>query len=105
MWSRKNIEYLFIPYSTKVEILAVNPPVPPRAAPSGINTAEAPKVVNIKPNPTILTIPPETRIKVLIYLELEVQKISYPTLLFLADCIKIDVDCVKLLRLFGHQIH
>ena len=49
---------LLMPYSTKPDMLAVSPPAPPKDAPSGMRTAEAPNVVNIRPNPTILIIPP-----------------------------------------------
>ena len=47
-----------MPYSAKVAILAANPPLPPMPAPTGINIPDAPPVTNIKPKPTIPTIPP-----------------------------------------------
>ena len=51
--------YFWIPYSINPDMVVVRPPAPPIAAPIGINKAETPNVVNINPNPTILTMLPE----------------------------------------------
>lgn len=70
-----------MPYSTNPVILAVKPPAPPIDAPSGIKTADAPNVVNIIPNPTMLMIPPKERklLRMCVKIQPPVQSVEHKT--------------------------